>query len=822
MQKNYAKFLLIFSLCILSACGFLWACGYSEDDEGSSFSAFNPEYFTGKTNSIFFYTDDPQFGKDTTGIYNDNFANNPITDEWDKFIGHALPKQDTHYLLFKADLNEVDSVYRYLSGEIGVVPPSYPLSVKVNVAGKKVNSFFQYLRLAKQCEKFAAPPREEYYGWGSKPDTIVIPKGLDVKLENAFTTSKDPFIKERLWFQCVRLAYFEDKSVNRADSLSTGQLQKSRIVQLFHSYEKDFAKNLIYYRTLGYLAGYYYRHKAFAKSNYLYSLCYANTNDLRWSSNWSFHPQEESDWAETLHMAKNTEEQIMLWQLLGINNDDNYRAIREIAKLDPHSNKLDVFLGRLINNAEYSRAAPSIPDTAIHFSQNFAFDNSAADIKFVDALNDSAYNVAYQTAFHNAVVENVKYNQNIRLVDSMSNIKSIAKHYYWHLAAGYLHFLADDFAGCARFYALAEKEFPGNDQMIMAQFKVLSIMLYAHQVDHIDPKTEAKLTEPLNWLANLKDGKDTIKDLRFQSAITETMDALSKVYLKQGDKIKAALLGYDNGFYNSYGRVDSLITFINKPQKTPFEQALVRYSPNKLEALYYQQALIMTYRQDFDRAVVFMNMTDTVTKNAELYGNPFNSRLNDCHDCDHAALQKRKYSRLNFLKTLKTINNDLKAGKNVYRNAYLMANAYYNINEYGNARFFYQDNLFLFFTLITSGIGEGLKYANLFTRQDIAEKYYIQAFDNAGNNEQRALCAFMLSKCERNTYYNVEYDKPGETTVFSGLDNDSSLIPDWSHFKVLNTRFSGTKYYAEVLKECGDFKSYVDSIKQTSKPHLKK
>jgi len=821
MMSSYGKFLLIFSLCILSACGFLWACGGSEDDEGSSFSAFNPAYFVGKANPIFFYTDDPQFGTDSTGIYNDNYLNNPITEEWDKYIGNALPKQDIHYLLFKANLNGVDSVYRYLNGEIAAIPPSYPLLAKANVADKKVNSFFQYLRLAKKCEQFAAPPRKEYYDWGSKPDSIIIPKGLDNELNNAFITNKNSFIKERLWFQCVRLAYFQDKSVNQSDSLTIGQLQQSRIVGLFNTYEKGFDKNLIYYRTLGYLAGYYYRHKAFAKSNYLYSLCYANTNDLRWASNWSFHPVEEKDWIETLHMAKNTEEEIMLWQLLGINNDDDYRAIREIAKLNPHSNRIDVFLGRLIAKAEFNRVAPSVPDTAIHFLPNFPFDNNAANIKYVNAINDSAYNVAYQTAFHNVVTENVKYDRNIHLVDSMSNIKSVAKPYYWHLAAGYLHFLDDDFSGCAKFYALAEKELPKNDPMIMAQYKVLSIMLYAHQVNHIDANTEAKLTEPLNWLANLKDGKENIKDLRFQSAITETMDALSKVYLKQGDKIKAALLGYNNGFYNSYGRVDSLITFINNPRKTPFEQALIRYSPNKLEALYYQQALIMTYRQDLDRAVAFMSLTDTNTKKAELYGNPFNSRLNDCHDCDHAAFQKRKYSRMDFLKTLKAINDDLKAGKNVYRNAYLMANAYYNINEYGNARFFYEENLFLF-TLTEPSIGDGLKYANLFTRQDIAEKYYKQAFDNAGNNEQRALCAFMLSKCERNTYYNVEYDKPGETTVFSGLDNNSSFIPDWGNFKVLNTRFSGTKYYAEALRECGDFKNYVDSIKKTSKPHLKK
>jgi hypothetical protein len=88
--SSYAKFLLVFSLSILSARGVLWACGGSDEDEASSFTAFNPAYFIGKTNPIFFYADDPQFGTDSTGIYNDNYSNNPITGEWDKYLKHAL------------------------------------------------------------------------------------------------------------------------------------------------------------------------------------------------------------------------------------------------------------------------------------------------------------------------------------------------------------------------------------------------------------------------------------------------------------------------------------------------------------------------------------------------------------------------------------------------------------------------------------------------------------------------------------------------------------------------------------------------------------
>ena len=164
-----------------------------------------------------------------------------------------------------------------------------------------------------------------------------------------------------------------------------------------------------------------------------------------------------------------------------------------------------------------------------------------------------------------------------------------------------------------------------------------------------------------------------------------------------------------------------------------------------------------------------------------LPANPFNIHIQDCHDCDQTAKQKQKFTSLTFLKTLRSIKADLNAGKDRYRNALLLANAYYNISYYGNNRWFYEYDIF-------NGID---KYS-----QTISQKYYLLARDYASNNEQKAKCTFMASKCEHNNYYSLP-------------ENDVTTPWTEKYFTELKANYSQTNYYKDVLNECGYFKDFV-------------
>ncbi|NJO87678.1 MAG: hypothetical protein HC831_00970 [Chloroflexia bacterium] len=176
-------------------------------------------------------------------------------------------------------------------------------------------------------------------------------------------------------------------------------------------------------------------------------------------------------------------------------------------------------------------------------------------------------------------------------------------------------------------------------------------------------------------------------------------------------------------------------------------------------------------------------------KDRLLLGNPFNGFIQDCHDCDHAAKQKTKFSKLRFIEIIQIMQGKVKNGEDLYNNYLLLGNSFYNMTHYGNARVFYEGDI----------AGEGSYVNDEVLENKIydmtnAKYYYQKALEAATNDEQRAKCNYLLAKCERNEYY-------------KNTGNDDFLA--WDGFKKLKTKYSNTKYYKEVIKECGYFEKYA-------------
>jgi hypothetical protein len=142
-------------------------------------------------------------------------------------------------------------------------------------------------------------------------------------------------------------------------------------------------------------------------------------------------------------------------------------------------------------------------------------------------------------------------------------------------------------------------------------------------------------------------------------------------------------------------------------------------------------------------------------------------------------------------------------GAEVYTNAMLAANAFYNITHYGNARAFYYCKI----------MGEYQSSPDLIDAQfrpmlldmNLATQYYTQALNAAKTDEQKAKCYFMLAKCERNKFYNDSiYNKKGYQ--YGDNANLPEFLP-WNGFKSLK-QYNTTKFYQEAIRECGYFRSY--------------
>lgn len=696
----------------------VWACAdYSYDDP----SSFAPEYFVHKKYSPFFYDSyNSYYGQAGNALVTDNIDRyaEVVVNEWRKYLGQQLTSKQISFLLFKANQQQSDSVQALVSG-------------KLNGQGK---TFFNYLPLAKACEAYSTNQND---GWYEKTPRKPVPVGLDSRINNALAAYKDPFIRQRLWFQLVRYHFFRD---------TTGV----ETAPAFYKYEKEFPRNLMYYRTLGYLAGSEYAQKHYGQANYHYSLCYNYTWEMLIPSQWSFHPQEEADWKETLKLATTAEEKITLWHLMGIQFDER-RALAEIAKLNSRSDKMDLILSRMIN--------------------------------ILETEGDTEHKEAFDK----------KLSEDISLVDNIAARADLAKPLYWHLAAGYMHYLKKDYKGAALWYNKAKPELPAAEIGLQAQYKLLNILLHVRQLKKMDNIDEQKLVEPLNWLADLRDNKTSVPYLRFSNALGEVTGEIGKIYKKQHNKVKANCFITVERFYIDSIRIDSTEKLLLKKTKTPFEKAMLRYYQVTLPQLYYHQAVLAVYQENISSAISFMERADSL-KNVQLPADPFYSRLNDCHDCDFETPGKR-YTPFSFLKKISALKADLKAGKQKYQSALMLGGAYYNLTHFGNSRLFFQ-------TAITGQDssqpdGYTTEYQQMFTAQNHAEKYYRLALNNAVTEEQKARAAFLLSKCERNNAY------------IAGDVSANGLPPAGSWFVTLKNKFANTAYYKEVLKECGYFRSYV-------------
>ena len=718
------------SLCTIGATVVLACAGDWGPEYGTS--SFTPQAFVDSAYSPFFYSNQFYYGigHDEDHINRWKAAN--IAD-WTAWLNKTLTPQLVDYFLNTAGPGSLDSAITHYK------------------AGDRPALFIKYLSYAKKCEAFALNPIQQAWEIDStKPKPHFDASQLNRQLSNQLTTATDPFIQERYWFQLVRSQFFNSGP--------------EATIKLFDAYSAKFPHNNIWYRTLAYSAGAYYKQKQYSKANYIYSRVFDSCNELKTVAHYSFHPQEEADWQTTLALCRNTEEKATLWQMLGIFYSDPQRAITRIYELDPRSEKLDLLLSRAINTAEQR--------------------HSDAD-RFVDMPGN--YSDSSTTAL-------------LALVSRIAAADNTDKPWAWYMAAGYLNTLNNNYTAAATYLKKAESLTPHID-LPQAQLRLLRMINTLASAKKIDHSIEQKLLPDIQWLETIPDDKSIRSDYAF-NWLKKTMAAK---YRAAGDKLKSECFVTTTTFYSDSSNVEALKAFLGKSNKTPYEQLCAHLSTTQYADIFEYQAVLLTMSDRLDEALTAMKQVPSAAT-AILPGNPFNARIVDCHDCDHEATQKIKYSKLAFLQKLKELKDKIAAGADVYTNAILMANAQYNITQYGNARVFYEGRVF------GSDHSEPRSIDSVFRMSlmdmTTAMKYYLFALSVAQTDEQRAKCQYLLAKCQRNEWYNKN--------IFSKDDYDYNYsIPNFAAldgFKALK-QYPTTQYYKEVLKECGYFRSFIHQNK---------
>jgi len=742
MINNYLKKGLIgFSLLVGVTYTIIYACGGDDFWDYEYKTSFAPEAYVDKSYSPLFYSSDmfyTGYDGDFTGRFNDD-----IVTEWDGYLNGKIKKEDIAYFIENDSASaELLNLYQVAVNKKKLTFPNR----KIDLKNTKVKGFLEFMYYAKQIEKHTTISYD-YWDYDNRTIPQVAPE-LIRTVEQKFEQTQDAFLKNRYWFQTMK-AYFYSNS-------------KPQTITFFEKTQNSTPKNTLYYRGLSYVAGSYYKQQNYVKANYLYAVVFDKCPALRQTTAYNFHPQEQADFNASLQLAQHTDEKTALWALLGYYADEQ-KAIAEIYKLNPKSEHLEYLLTRLVNKEEVR-------------------------------LNDDEFKSV--TAYKKQINEKLN-KEMLALVDKIADESQTAKPYLWNSAAGYLNIFKGDYKRAAKLFDKAESQAP-KSELSDRQFRLLKLINNISGTTKMNAKSEGALLKDLKWLyLELPKEENSVDYFRYNKAKEWSAQYIAVLYKEQKNNVMSELFLRDRTYYYKFEDQEAMKAFLRKSGKNEWEQMAEKIYGFSLSDIYDYQGVISAYSNKIDQAITYMKQSER--SNDSLWGNPFNGKIKDCNDCDHAAYQKVKYTRLSFLQKIKEMQDKLTKGEEVYSNSLLLGNAFYNMTYYGNARAFYDDVI----------MGQGGNYIDEFYQPillstALATEYYKKAFAAASNPEQKARCVYMMAKCERNDFYSGRYHT--RDTYFREAEVNFLA---WDGFKKLKSDYVNTQYYKEVINECGYFRKYL-------------
>lgn len=784
MKRTFlSKLFLVSSTSLLFIYGIIYACAGGDDWDFFGYNSnFTPETFADKSYSPLFLAGDVFYGIGFDTEHNSRFNEN-IKSDWVNYLKGSVDAATVNYFLIGDDKpryysdekskiknkEEITQLHVYYKNKKENTA-SVKWGKKISLKDSKVKNFIEFLYLAQKIETVSIG--EDYWSY----DPVVAKTFDDLKMiqsiENVYNTTSDPFLKNRYWFLTMKARFYSS--------------DKKKAIDFFNKTENSVPKNTLYYRALSYVAGINYKQKKYSLSNYLYAQVFDKCPELRIVTAYSFHPKNDADWTKSLAMAKNNKEKAALWAIHGYYKDEK-QAIEKIYELDPKSEHLNYLATRLVNKQEQAI--------------NNSFQQNAGE------------NVPMK---NQTVAENKTENQSkidkagFDLVGKIAAAGNTDRPYLWDLSLGYLQTLKGDYANADKSYDKAVKTLPKTEFAGM-QLRLLRFVNNLSKIDKLTDKNEKTILADLNWLYNELPKTYKEQEFRYQNAASWSRSYLSALYKGKADPVMAEIFGESrysywndgNSFYDNEKNLLDIKAFLSKSNKTEIEKIGAGIYSLKLKDINNFQAVQATFKNKISDAIGFMQQTDSVQYQTFL-GNPFNGNIKDCHDCDHVAYQKKKYSYLDFLNTIKTMQEKLAQKEDVYTNSLLLGNAFYNISHFGNGRTFYE------ITIVGYGSSpysfrDSMK--EMITNCDVSKMYYQKAFEAAATKEQKAKCIYLISKCERNQYYNNKYNK---VNSWWEIEDDKINFIAWNGFKILKKEYSDTKYYQDVIAECGYFNTYVN------------
>ena len=755
---------LIITTCITAAVSlgiYLYACTSSEEDwEGFYYSIFSPHATVNKEEYAPLFLDKRYFFYGNESIKNDgiNFRDNDLAD-WKKYLGKNLSNDAIAYFMYDDDaLNEIEK-YNAATDKNKV-----NLSHKVlQKNDKAVANFFSLLGIARGNEK-VTNVKYDYWNYDESAAKEYTQNSEIEKAEKLYqkaTADNDAFFANRMWLQVMRLKFYSNN--------------RSAAISFFNETQNSQPKNGIYYRGLHYVAGAYKAQKDYQKANAALAVLFNTNYPFKQAATYEYRPLPDNE-TKKIASTLSTDEQCALWAIQGFYSEEE-NAIQKILSINPKSPHIDFLLTRYIKNIEAKTNEVSFKTIADYHQQ----------CKKI-VTNEFKTDWVIQTAKKG----------------------NVSNPFLWNVVAGYIQAYKQNYQDAKNFLQKAEEQTNIPNQK--EQVHQIRLFNEVYALSKITKEDENRLLKLLMWT---KSPQDT--ESYYQYLTPFIKEYLSKLYQENGNALMSELTLHSSSYFIKPEQAAAMEQFLLKTNKNDWEKYWESLYTFSLADIYESRAIFAFFNNNIEEAITQMEKipyskkfdeetqkwVTTKEKKSEalLPANPFNGFIADCHDCEHAKKIRNPYSKISFLKKVKEMQEKVDNGEDVYNNALLLGNAFYNCSYFGNNRFFYYNDILGEY----SSLGVNEENRTILLSMDMAKKYYLIAQKHTANDEQRAKIAYMLAKVERNEFYNQKYFYDGR---WYGGGFKDPMFKDWNGFKELR-KYPHTKYYKEVLREC----EYFEKVK---------
>lgn len=346
------------------------------------------------------------------------------------------------------------------------------------------------------------------------------------------------------------------------------------------------------------------------------------------------------------------------------------------------------------------------------------------------------------------------------------------------LIAGHIAALRGDVATARPRLARALAAQPNNDR-VRSQVNASLAIAISHHWKAGDPRLEAELAANLAQVVGFGRSAEVSGEIR---------QRLAPLYHRAGQPAIAELL--------VKGTVEQLdpparpsrwrdLAFIKElmaretAPKTPFERFVASDTYTR-DQLQLEIAMRLLFDGDFPGALAAYDNKHS----QRLSQDPFGLRIKDCFDCDRASY-RGTLTYTGVLRRLVELDAKVKAGGEAGADAALQIGmAMFNLTNWGNSKWMNDG----------SHAGDAGDAA-------LALRYFKTAHDLTANRELKTKAALFAAKAEMIQ----RIADPAPATP----DPDEASPPLPKTWYPILKRYRGTRYYKEVIKECGRFASWA-------------